>query len=75
MVAVVILLLVLECRCVGNELSNVRSFSILLSGEVLTSFRTITVLTFLVNKGTMKTYGVYIVLTIHEKTLNQISYS
>ena len=36
---------------------------------------TITLLTFLVKKGTMKTSGVNIFLTIREKTLNQISCS
>ena len=36
---------------------------------------TITVLTFLVKKSTMKNSGVSIFLTIREKTLNQISYS
>ena len=35
---------------------------------------TITVLTFQLKKSTMKKSGVYI-LTIHEKTLGQISYS
>ena len=70
-VAVVILLRVLaECRSGGNKLSNVRIFSILQSGEVLTSFNNDNGADF---SGEKKTYneefrGVYF-LTMRENYL------
>ena len=55
MIAIVILLRVLrKCRSGGEELSNVRSFTILLSGEGLTSLSILTLLACLVKKSKMK---------------------
>ena len=57
-----------------NKLSNVRSFSILQSKEVLTSFNNDNTANFSgVKKYNEEFRGVYF-LTIREKTLNQISY-
>ena len=57
------------------SVSNVRSFSILQSGEGSTSFNNDNSANFSGEKSTMKISGVSIFLTIREKTLNQISYS
>ena len=65
-----------ECRSGGNKLSNVRTFSILQSGEGSTSFNNDNSANVSGEKSTMKNSGVSIYfLTIREKTLNQISYS
>ena len=64
-----------ECRSGGNKLSNVRSFSILQSGEGSTSFNNDNSANFSGEKKCNEEFrGVYF-LTIREKTLNQISYS
>ena len=49
-----------EFRCSGgNKLSNVRSFIIFLSGDGLTSFSIITILTVFVRKRKMKLSEVF----------------
>ena len=64
-----------ECRSGGNKLSNVRSFSILQSGEGSTSFNNDNSANFSGEKKYNEEFwGVYF-LIIREKTLNKISYS
>ena len=73
MVAVVTLLR--ECHSGGNKLSNVRSFSILQSGEGSTSFNNDNSAIFSGEKKYNEEFRGVCFLTIREKTLNQISYS
>ena len=75
-IAVVIVLQVLARMSYGgNKLSNVRSFSILQSGEGSTSFNNDNSANFSGEKKYNEEFlGVYY-LTIREKTLNQLSYS
>ena len=59
-----------ECRSGGNKLSNVRNFSILQSGEVLSSFNNDKSANFSDEKKYNEEFrGVYF-LTIRKKTLN-----
>ena len=68
MIAVVIVLRVLARMSYGgNKLSNVRSFSILQSGEGSTSFNNDNSAKFLVEKNSMKNSGVSIICEYAKK--------
>ena len=64
-----------ECRSGGNKLSNVRSFTILRSGEGSASFNNENSSIFSGEKKYNEEFRGVCFLTVREKTLNQISYS